>query len=94
MHNIKNGDNMQTTVPHIVVERLPEDKRNFDYPDDVKGDLIKEHNWLLSKEGLNIIASYSDLFTNVCEEVDAAVNEGVAVFDGETGIITINSNIL
>lgn len=77
----------QTTVPHIVAARID---LEVNYPDDVKGDLIKEHNFLLfSNDGPKIMLNHKKVFEDVCKEVDYAINEGVAHFSDE-GIITVS----
>jgi len=82
---------METTVIHIVLERLKDQKVELpDYPEDVAGDLIKEHNWVISNPDINLLKNHRDLFDNVCLEVDHAVKEGVVIFNGETGVITID----
>ena len=81
---------METTVVHIVIERLKDNGVEVpDYPEDIRGDLVKEHNWGLSSPDLNLLKNHKEIFENVCKEVDYAVNEGVAIFNGETGVITI-----
>lgn len=80
---------METTVAHIVLERLKDKGVEVNYPEDVKGDLIKEHNWLMfSSDGPKLMTSHKKLFENVCQEVDHAINEGVAHFSDD-GIITM-----
>ena len=84
---------METTVAHIVLERLKEAGQEIpEYPEHVKGDLVLEHNWVMSHPELNPLLNHKEVFNNVCKEVDYAVNEGVAIFNGETGVITISGN--
>ena len=81
---------METTIAHIVIERLNHSlKKKIIFPDIVKGNLMKEHAWaMFSQTGPKLIVNHKDLFENVCKEVDHAIAEGVVVWDG-TGKITI-----
>lgn len=82
----------QTTVAHIIVERLKANNIIIDIPESLEDDLIKEHNWLLfSEDGPKLIKNYNQLFINVCQEVDYAIEAGVAHFSDE-GIISIADN--
>ena len=78
---------MQTTVIHIVLERLIGNRLDYVFPKEIQGDLQKEHDYALRE--FNLMEEHGALFDNVCKEVDHAIDEGVVIFDGETGIITI-----
>jgi hypothetical protein len=85
---------MQTTVAHIVLERLNAAGENIIIPKDFEGNLTAEHHWLMFAEtGPKLMLNHKELFHNVCQEVDYAINEGVASFSDE-GIITVQQNIL
>jgi hypothetical protein len=85
---------METTVAHIVLERLNAGNENIVIPKEFEGNLIAEHHWLMfSESGPKLMLNHKDLFQNVCQEVDYAINEGVASFSDE-GVITIQQNIL
>lgn len=76
----------QTTVPHIVASRI---NLEVSFPEDIEGDLVKEHNFLIFDErGPKLMVNYKQLFEDVCKEVDYAVSEGVAHF-GDDGIISM-----
>lgn len=77
--------NLKTTVPHLVLERHPHIARAIEIPEDIKGDLDKEHDFLFPL----IMKDFPTEWDSVCEEVDESVEGGSMVFDGETGTITI-----
>lgn len=85
----------KTTVAHIVIERLRASGVKIDFPNDISGNLKKEHDWAVFNEnGPKIISNHKKLFENVCTEVDYAVQEGVAFFDDEDGTVYFEMNKL
>lgn len=80
---------MQTTIAHIIIERLRLAGVHINFPDHIKGDMMKEHAWaMFSQEGPKLMVNHKELFENVCKEIDHAIAEGVAIF-GDDGLITI-----
>lgn len=78
---------MQTTVVHIVIERLKLKGVLYTFPKEIQGDLVKEHDYALRE--FNLMEEHGALFDNVCKEIDYAIADGVVVFDGESGVVTI-----
>ena len=70
----------KTTVAHIIIERLAQRGVNLEFPDKVKGDLIKEHDWAMSTAGFDLINNFKDIFDEVCNEVDDQVENGSIIF--------------
>ena len=80
---------MKTTVAHLIAERLEEKGEKIEVPDQVKGDLIKEHNWLFfDREGPMLMLNQNKLFHEICDEIDKGIEEGTIIFNGEDGTIT------
>jgi hypothetical protein len=79
----------KTTVAHIIIERLTHRGITLEFPDTVKGDLIEEHDWAMSTAGFDLINSYSDVFNEVCNEVDDQVQNGSIIFTDEGFVISI-----
>jgi len=89
------NDTNRTTIAHILIERLRETGTNIEFPENLEGDLIKEHNWaIFSEDGPKIMKNHRDLFYHICNEVDYAVSEGVAYFDDEDGSVYIQGKYL
>lgn len=85
----------RTTIAHILIERLRLSGTNLYFPDKLDGDLIAEHDWaILDPEGPQIMKNYRELFTNICQEIDYAVQEGVVYFDEQDGSIYIQDKHL
>jgi len=81
---------MQTTVAHIVSERLKNSGIYINFPPKYQGDLMMEHAWaVFDPTGPQLRKNFPELWENVCKEIDYAISEGAAVFND--GIITINS---
>ena len=79
----------KTTVAHLMVERMSESEKSFQIPDEIKGDLLKEHNWLLfDTNGPGLMSLKRKLFHEVCDEVDKLLESGEIVFNSEDGTIT------
>lgn len=79
----------KTTVAHLIVERLEEKEEKIEIPSEVKGDLIKEHNWLFfDREGPMLMTNQNKLFHEVCDEIDKGIENGTIIFNGEDGTIT------
>ena len=70
----------KTTVAHIIIERLSQCGVNLVFPEEVKGDLIKEHDWAMSTAGFDLINNFRDIFDEVCNEVDDQVENGSIIF--------------
>ena len=70
----------KTTVAHIIIERLSQRGVNLVFPEEVKGDLIKEHDWAMSTAGFDLINNFRDIFDEVCNEVDDQVENGSIIF--------------
>jgi hypothetical protein len=82
---------MKTTVAHLIAERLEEKGESIEIPDEVKGDLVKEHNWMFfDRDGPMLMSNQRDLFHEVCDEVDKGVEDGTIIFNSEDGTITFN----
>ena len=76
----------RTTVAHLILERLEKKGLSATFPEHVKGDLMKEHDWAMSTSGFNLISNFKELFEEVCEEVDDLVDTGKVTFT-EDGIL-------
>ena len=73
----------RTTVAHLILERLEKQGISLPFPEHVKGDLMKEHDWAMSTSGFNLISNFKELFEEVCEDVDELVNTGKVIFTGD-----------
>jgi len=83
----------RTTIAHIIIERLKETGTIIEFPKELNGDLIEEHNWaVINPQGPKLMSSHRELFMNVCQEIDYAVGAGVAYFDGEDGSIYMQTS--
>lgn len=79
----------KTTVAHLMIERLALDGNKIEIPDDIKGDLVKEHNWLFfDREGPSLMSLDRNLFHEVCDEIDKLMEKGEIIFNAEDGTIT------
>ena len=79
----------KTTIPHLVLERIEKSIEDFDVPDDVKGVLEKEHDWLMfNEDGPRVMINHKKAFDEVCAEVDKGIEEGQIYFNVEDGTIT------
>jgi hypothetical protein len=74
----------QTTLAHIMLERLADKIPETTYPDNIKGNLVEEHNWTISF----LIRTQRELFEQVCKEIDEMIADGRAHF-GDDGVITL-----
>ena len=74
-----------TTVPHLVLERYPHIARAIEIPEDIQGDTNAEHRFLFPI----LMRDFRTEWEIICEEVDAGLEEGTVIFDGETGEITL-----
>ena len=80
---------MKTTVAHLIAERLETLGEKIEIPEEVKGDLIKEHNWMFfDREGPMLMSNQTELFHKVCNEIDKGIEDGTIIFNGEDGTIT------
>lgn len=80
---------MKTTVAHLIAERLEENGELIEIPEDIKGDLVKEHNWMFfDRDGPMLMSNQRDLFHEVCDEIDKGVKDGTIIFNSEDGTIT------
>ena len=70
-------DKNETTVAHIIIERLKNRGVNLEFPDNIKGSIIEEHDWAMSSAGFDLINNFRDLFDEVCNEVDDLVESGM-----------------
>ena len=79
----------QTTIAHIILEKLKGTKNEFKFPLDIKDNLQAEHDWALSHpEGPQIMHNHKDLFYETCDEIDKGIADGILTFSVEDGIIT------
>jgi len=79
----------KTTVAHLIIEKLEQQGQSIDFPNHIKGDLIKEHNWaFFDRDGPMLMTNQKDLFHEVCDEIDKGVENGTIIFNGEDGTIT------
>lgn len=79
----------ETTVIHLMVEKLKDQGINILFDKKFQGNLIQEHNWgMADPNGPKLIHTYPELFQKVCKEIDEGIANGSVVFDDETGIIT------
>ena len=74
-----------TTVPHLVLERYPHIARAVEIPEDIQGDTNAEHRFLFPV----LMRDFRTEWEIICEEVDAGIEEGTVIFNGETGEITL-----
>jgi len=79
----------KTTVAHIIIERLTHRGIILEFPNTVKGDLIKEHDWAMSTTGFDLINNFRDIFDEVCNEVDDQVQNGSIIFTDEGFVVSI-----
>lgn len=79
----------KTTIAHLIIEKLNQEGIIIEFPDDIKGDVIKEHNWsFFNRDGPMIMSNHTELFHEVCNEVDEWIKDGTIIFNGEDGTIT------
>jgi hypothetical protein len=79
----------KTTVAHLMAEKLADQGVNISFTEDVSGDIIKEHDWMMTNpEGPMLMTNHSKLFQEVCADVDKRINEGTMIFHDD-GTITI-----
>lgn len=81
----------RTTIVHLMIERINEkrEKELIEFPEDIRGDLIKEHNWgLFDKDGPKLMQTHNLLFLTICQEIDEKINDGTIIFNVEDGTIT------
>ena len=74
-----------TTVPHLVLERYPHIARAIEIPEDIQGNTNAEHQFLFPI----LMRDYRTECEIICEEVDTGLEDGVIIFNGETGEITL-----
>jgi len=80
---------MKTTVAHLIAERLEEKGEKIEIPNEFKGDLIKEHNWLFfERDGPLLMTNQTKMFHEVCDEIDKGIEEGTIIFNSEDGTVT------
>ena len=80
---------MKTTVAHLIAERLEAKGEKIEIPEEAKGDLIKEHNWMFfDRDGPMLMSNQRDLFHEVCSEIDKGIEEGTIIFNSEDGTVT------
>jgi len=77
----------QTTVAHIMVNHLAKQGKLVLFPIEITGDMRKEHRWAMSTEGADLIHRYPDVFHEVCELVDDAIEAGEIAFLDDGTII-------
>jgi hypothetical protein len=84
----------QTTIAHVLFERLREEGTHIDFPESLNGDLILEHNWaIFNEDGPKIMSTYEELFNQICLEIDYCVENGYVYFDDD-GTIYIQDKYL
>ena len=63
----------RTTVAHLVLEHLEKQGISLPFPEHVKGDLVKEHDWAMSTSGFNLISNFQELFDKVVFTEDGSL---------------------
>ena len=76
----------QTTVAHIIIERLTEQGLKLEFPEKYRGDLLTEHDFAMRTDGFDLINQYPDLFHEACDLVDQMIESGECHFTDE-GIV-------
>ena len=74
-----------TTVPHLVLDYDEKIRKAVIIPDEIKGDIKAEHDYLYPI----LMRDYRTEWEIICEEVDTGLEDGVIIFNGETGEITL-----
>jgi len=77
--------NNTTTLPHLVLERYPHIACSIEIPEDIQGNTNAEHRFLFPV----LMRDYRTEWEIICEEVDAGIEDGTVIFNGETGEITL-----
>ena len=81
--------NKTTTVAHMIAEKLEKLGKEIKIPEDIKGDLIKEHNWMFfEREGPLLMTNQRELFHQSCDEIDKGISSGTITFNSDDGTIT------
>jgi hypothetical protein len=86
----KENNKRDTTVAHIMISRLDKyHAYHVSFPKDISGDLGMEHDWAFAPgpEGANLMVRFPELFQQVCELVDDALECGDIVFLDDGTII-------
>lgn len=74
-----------TTIPHLLLDSYPNVANTIDIPDDIKGDISKEHDFLWPI----LMSKFPKEWGVICDEVDEAIEDGRFIFDSGSGVITI-----
>ena len=79
----------ETTIPHIVKKAIElEYGINIEFPEEIKGDLEKEHDYLIWDEaGPSLSKNYEEHWSKACEEIDHLVDDGTVYFNCDNGIV-------
>jgi hypothetical protein len=86
----KENNKRDTTVAHIMITHLDKyHAYHVPFPKEISGDLSKEHDWAFAPElyGANLMNRFPDVFHQVCELVDDAIERGDIVFLDDGTII-------
>ena len=74
-----------TTIPHLVLYYDKNIQESVQIPPDIKGDLIKEHDYLAPI----LMNKFPTEWKIICEEVDYGVETGTMFFNDEDGTVTL-----
>tara|TARA_B100000287_G_scaffold238868_1_gene224645 strand:+ start:824 stop:1069 length:246 start_codon:yes stop_codon:yes gene_type:complete len=74
-----------TTVPHLVLDYDENIRKSITIPDEIKGDISAEHNYLYPI----LMRDYPKEWQIICEEVDQGIEAGTMIFNGADGTITL-----
>ena len=74
-----------TTVPHLVLDYDENIRKVVIIPDDIKGDLRAEHDYLYPI----LMRDYRTEWEIICEEVDQGIETGTMIFNSADGTITL-----
>lgn len=84
----------KTTIPHLVLKELKHYGITYDIPESFRGDLEKEHDYLVwNDDGPELPVMHSDIWNIVCRHVDDLEESGHGYFDAETAILTIYDGV-
>lgn len=78
----------KTTIAHIMLERLEKQGITIEISPHVEGDIIEEHDWLMSgSNGPMFLERFGDLFQEICIEIDKGIALGEVTFLDDGTII-------
>ena len=76
----------QTTVAHMIIEKLAEQGINLEFPPQYGGNLLIEHDFAMRTDGFDLINRFPDLFHETCDLIDQMIELGECHFTDE-GIV-------